>query len=106
MHAEPIWSGAHGVLDWHAGLGMNLAMGAVSSSVGNWFSGPKPDGPDGKPAYQGYLTEQNAEKLADALCRMRGAALKLGQMISIQDESVLPPQVCLARLSPLPSNGT
>ncbi|KAK9837605.1 hypothetical protein WJX74_001275 [Apatococcus lobatus] len=75
-----------------AGLGMNLAMGAVSSSVGNWFGGPKPDGPDGKPAYQGYLTEQNAEKLADALCRMRGAALKLGQMISIQDENVLPPQ--------------
>ncbi|KAK9839730.1 hypothetical protein WJX84_004835, partial [Apatococcus fuscideae] len=75
-----------------AGLGMNLAMGAVTSSVGNWFSGPQPDGPDGKPAYQGYLTEQNAEKLADALCRMRGAALKLGQMISIQDENILPPQ--------------
>ena len=40
-----------------------------------------------------YMTERNAERLADALCRMRGAALKLGQMISIQDESVLPPQV-------------
>ena len=40
-----------------------------------------------------YLTERNAERLADALCRMRGAALKLGQMISIQDETVLPPQV-------------
>ena len=40
-----------------------------------------------------YLTERNAERLADALCRMRGAALKLGQMISIQDENVLPPQV-------------
>ena len=39
------------------------------------------------------MTERNAERLADALCRMRGAALKLGQMISIQDESVLPPQV-------------
>ena len=25
---------------------------------------------------------------------MRGAALKLGQMISIQDENVLPPAVC------------
>ena len=40
-----------------------------------------------------YLTEANAERLADALCRMRGAALKLGQMLSIQDENVLPPQV-------------
>ena len=47
-----------------------------------------------------YLTEANAERLADALCRMRGAALKLGQMLSIQDENVIPPQVralwCLA----------
>ena len=40
-----------------------------------------------------YLTEQNAQRLADALCRMRGAALKLGQMLSIQDEGMLPPQV-------------
>eukprot|EP00891_Asterochloris_glomerata_P001525 jgi/Astpho2/1525/e_gw1.00026.28.1_t len=39
-----------------------------------------------------YLTEQNAQRLADALCRMRGAALKLGQMLSIQDEGMLPPQ--------------
>ena len=40
-----------------------------------------------------WLTEDNAERLAAALCRMRGAALKLGQMLSIQDENVLPPQV-------------
>ena len=39
------------------------------------------------------MTEANAERLANALCRMRGAALKIGQMLSIQDESVLPPQV-------------
>lgn len=30
------------------------------------------------------MTEDNAERLANALCRMRGAALKLGQMLSIQ----------------------
>ena len=41
------------------------------------------------------ITESNAERLAAALCRMRGAALKIGQMISIQDENVLPPQVGL-----------
>ena len=43
--------------------------------------------------YNAYLTDKNAERLASALCRMRGAALKLGQMLSIQDEGVLPPQV-------------
>ena len=42
--------------------------------------------------FSAFLTEGNAERLANALCRMRGAALKLGQMLSIQDENVLPPQ--------------
>ena len=55
--------------------------------VSSYFGGQKPQ--EGNR----YMTERNAERLADALCRMRGAALKLGQMISIQDESVLPPQV-------------
>jgi aarF domain-containing kinase len=32
---------------------------------------------------------QNAELLAVTLCRMRGAALKLGQMLSIQDDNIL-----------------
>lgn len=40
-----------------------------------------------------YLSEKNAERLALALCRMRGAALKLGQMLSIQDESLVPAPV-------------
>lgn len=31
-----------------------------------------------------FLTEENAERIVDRLCRARGAALKLGQMISIQ----------------------
>ena len=39
------------------------------------------------------LSEGNAERLAEGLCRMRGAALKVGQILSIQDESVLPPQL-------------
>jgi hypothetical protein len=43
--------------------------------------------------YSNFITESNAERLANALCRMRGAALKIGQMLSIQDETVLPPQV-------------
>jgi hypothetical protein len=31
-----------------------------------------------------FFTAGNAEVLANALCRLRGAALKLGQMLSIQ----------------------
>lgn len=39
------------------------------------------------------LSEAQAERLAAGLCRMRGAALKVGQMLSIQDESMVPPQL-------------
>lgn len=31
-----------------------------------------------------FMTEANAEKIVRTLCRVRGAALKLGQMLSIQ----------------------
>ena len=40
-----------------------------------------------------FLSEANTERLAEGLCRMRGAALKVGQMLSIQDESLVPPQL-------------
>ncbi|KAK4469072.1 hypothetical protein MN116_006661 [Schistosoma mekongi] len=40
-----------------------------------------------------FLTDANLEKVVDTLCRMRGAALKLGQMLSIQDENFVSPQV-------------
>ncbi len=36
------------------------------------------------PPHSVVLSEANAERLANALCRMRGAALKMGQMLSIQ----------------------
>jgi hypothetical protein len=42
------------------------------------------------------MSDRNAERLAEALCRMRGAALKLGQMLSIQDEATLPPALAQA----------
>lgn len=31
-----------------------------------------------------FMTPANAEKIVATLCRVRGAALKLGQMLSIQ----------------------
>jgi len=32
------------------------------------------------------LTEANVNRIVDTLCRVRGAALKVGQMLSIQGE--------------------
>ena len=48
------------------------------------------------------MTEANAERLAAALCEMRGAALKIGQMLSLADDKHLPPVVrrALGRVCP------
>jgi aarF domain-containing kinase len=42
------------------------------------------------------ISDRNAERLAEALCRMRGAALKLGQMLSLHDADSLPPALSKA----------
>ncbi|GMH38418.1 hypothetical protein BSKO_06302 [Bryopsis sp. KO-2023] len=79
-----------------AGLGANLAFGAVQDSVSRVWSrddSPKQSNSNENPLYKNILSERNAETLAAGLCRMRGAALKLGQMFSIQDENMIPPQI-------------
>lgn len=39
------------------------------------------------------LSEQNIERIVDKLCHLRGAALKMGQVISMQDPKVVSPQL-------------
>ncbi|EPY25851.1 aarF domain-containing kinase [Strigomonas culicis] len=39
------------------------------------------------------LSSAGHQKIVDTLCRMRGAVLKLGQMLSIQDANTIPPHV-------------
>lgn len=40
-----------------------------------------------------FLTEENVTRIVDTLCKVRGAALKLGQMLSIQDDAMLSPKL-------------
>ncbi|XP_039294170.1 atypical kinase COQ8B, mitochondrial isoform X2 [Nilaparvata lugens] len=40
-----------------------------------------------------FLTPANAERIVKTLCEVRGAALKIGQILSIQDNSVISPQL-------------
>ncbi|KAJ6844372.1 protein ABC transporter 1, mitochondrial [Iris pallida] len=78
-----------------AGLGAGLAWGTIQESTKRIVYGaPSSDGKQS--ALSPFLSEQNAERLALALCRMRGAALKLGQMLSIQDESLVPAPILAA----------
>lgn len=72
-----------------AELGAGLVWGATTDAVTRAL-GPPSEEP------RGVLSEANAQRLANALCRMRGAALKIGQMLSIQDEDMVPPAVAAA----------
>ena len=66
-----------------ASLGVGLGLGVMAEAsrrvvgAGSQRSGAKLDG-------SLILTEANAERIVATLCRVRGAALKLGQMLSIQ----------------------
>ncbi|KAI3514719.1 hypothetical protein L1887_13367 [Cichorium endivia] len=78
-----------------AGLGAGLAWGTVQESAKRLVFGTTKS-QDKQSALSPFLSEKNAERLALALCRMRGAALKLGQMLSIQDESLVPAPILAA----------
>lgn len=40
-----------------------------------------------------FLTKANAERIVSTLCKVRGAALKIGQILSIQDNTVISPEL-------------
>ncbi|XP_048516510.1 atypical kinase COQ8B, mitochondrial [Dendroctonus ponderosae] len=42
------------------------------------------------------MSKANLDRIVDTLCKVRGAALKLGQILSIQDESVISPDLAKA----------
>ncbi len=66
----------------YGGLAAGMLGGALSESISRGFGG----------SGQGsvMLSASNMERLVSKLSRMRGAALKLGQMLSFQDSKMLP----------------
>jgi len=76
-----------------AGLGMaagGLAAGAAAQGLKRLARGEAPD-------FRGaLLSAPNAVRLAERLARMRGAAMKIGQMVSMQGEDLLPPEFAQA----------
>lgn len=69
------------------GLAAKLAVGTATEIVRSGGKGS---------TYSALISDSNVEKLAETLCTMRGAALKLGQMLSIQDENMVPPKLAAA----------
>ena len=66
-------------------LAAGLGIGALGSMVRRSVGLEQPSSSPGSLAP--YLSKANAERIVDTLCKVRGAALKLGQMISIQGKS-------------------
>ena len=78
-------------------LGRMMGFGSLAARmvVGSAFD--RVTGGSNVPGSGGIqMSDENAERLAETLCRMRGAALKLGQMLSVQDEGMLPPALAKA----------
>ncbi|KAF2172628.1 hypothetical protein M409DRAFT_62389 [Zasmidium cellare ATCC 36951] len=82
MHESRVPATRFGRLLQYGGLATSMAFGAVGESFRR-FTGGTSEG-------SLMLSEANMNRLVAKLSRMRGAALKLGQMMSFQDSKVLP----------------
>ncbi len=67
-----------------AGVGVGVAGEAIKRATG-FSSNPQ--------SSSLLLSSSNVNRIVNRLSKMRGAALKLGQMLSIQDNSMLPPEI-------------
>ncbi|KAG9336236.1 hypothetical protein JZ751_002583 [Albula glossodonta] len=76
------------------GLAVGLGMGALAEVAKKSFRQAEQNGEkkavlDSSP----FLSEANAQRIVRTLCKVRGAALKLGQALSIQDDAFINPQL-------------
>lgn len=75
------------------GLAVGLGIGAIAEVVKKSL---KPKERGNKKAIMdsnAFLSEANAQRIVRTLCKVRGAALKIGQMLSIQDDAFINPQL-------------
>ncbi|XP_072836107.2 atypical kinase COQ8B, mitochondrial [Pogona vitticeps] len=75
------------------GLAVGLGLGALVEVAKNSLNGEQKPKNGSLLESNPFLSEANAERIVDTLCKMRGAALKIGQMLSIQDNSFISPQL-------------
>ncbi|XP_073672485.1 atypical kinase COQ8A, mitochondrial [Garra rufa] len=76
------------------GLAVGLGIGALAEVAKKTLRSEDKNG-DKKAVLDNspFLSEANAERIVRTLCKVRGAALKLGQMLSIQDDAFINPQL-------------
>ncbi|CAG7848324.1 Protein ABC1 homolog, mitochondrial Flags: Precursor [Serendipita indica DSM 11827] len=86
MKASRVPSSRMGRLFHYGSLAAGMGIGAASEFMRRAVSPSDASG-------SVLMSEANVTRLVEKLSRMRGAALKLGQFMSIQDSHMLPPQV-------------
>ncbi|XP_030261801.1 atypical kinase COQ8A, mitochondrial isoform X2 [Sparus aurata] len=77
------------------GLAVGLGIGALAEVAKKTIrhNGAAGENKKGVLDSSPFLSEANAERIVRTLCKVRGAALKLGQMLSIQDDAFINPQL-------------
>ncbi|XP_071759810.1 atypical kinase COQ8A, mitochondrial [Centroberyx gerrardi] len=77
------------------GLAVGLGIGALAEVAKKSIRSSDAAGENKKAVLDSspFLSEANAERIVRTLCKVRGAALKLGQMLSIQDDAFINPQL-------------
>ncbi|XP_034756145.1 atypical kinase COQ8A, mitochondrial [Etheostoma cragini] len=78
------------------GLAVSLGFGALAEVAKKTMSRHSDAAGENKKGVldsSPFLSEANAERIVRTLCKVRGAALKLGQMLSIQDDAFINPEL-------------
>ncbi|XP_047244608.1 atypical kinase COQ8A, mitochondrial [Girardinichthys multiradiatus] len=77
------------------GLAVGLGIGALAEVAKKSIRMNETAGENKKAVLDSspFLSEANAERIVRTLCKVRGAALKLGQALSIQDDAFINPQL-------------
>ncbi|KAA0189763.1 hypothetical protein HAZT_HAZT007770 [Hyalella azteca] len=74
-------------------LAAGLSMGTLAEMTRRTLGGARDKQGGGLLDSSPFLTEANANRIVATLCKVRGAALKLGQMLSLQDNAFINPDL-------------
>lgn len=76
-------------------LGISIVGGTISEAFKQnlGFSQPLPENMGGSSLKRYAMTDSNSNRLSNTLCKMRGAALKIGQILSNTEEAFIPKSI-------------
>ncbi|KAJ2549113.1 hypothetical protein EV175_004568 [Coemansia sp. RSA 1933] len=95
LHASSMPSNRASRLFHYGSLAIGLGFGALGEATKRWsgLSSSDPNSSNNNSVSSVFLTKSNIDRITTKLSKMRGAALKLGQMLSIQDSKHMSPEI-------------